>query len=219
MNSQSILLGEYPHQLVLHNLDWSYVHHLLLGKDVKPYSISPEKLLSFSELVLSDGYIHSDDILLHIAEALQTNLSLTKLSLPNMMLLHTEQNGSALNKVLQVNKSLTHLDLSWNETMSDSRARCIFEGLQHNTTLVNLNLCRNGITASDPDTMLGLLLKCFKWTSHLYILIFQGTNSQKELVSFKRSQSNCSYNKTHLSLRVCQVFTNSILRCSPVKES
>ena len=124
---------------------------------------------AISELVLSDGYIHSDDILLHIAEALQTNLSLTKLSLPNMMLLHTEQNGSALNKVLQVNKSLTHLDLSWNETMSDSRARCIFEGLQHNTTLVNLNLCRNGITASDPDTARSLtkMLQVNKSLIHL----------------------------------------------------
>ena len=50
------------------------------------------------------------------------------------------KNGSALNKMLQVNKSLTHLDLSNNSIFTDSGPRCVFEGLQHNSTLVNLNL-------------------------------------------------------------------------------
>ena len=54
--------------------------------------------------------------------------------------------------MLQVNKSLTHIDFSSNETFSDSGARCIFEGLQHNTTLVNMNLCSTGIKATDPGT-------------------------------------------------------------------
>ena len=108
---------------------------------------------AISELVLSDGNIHSDeDVLLHIAEALQENTSLTNLSLPCMSLHHTKQNGSALTKMLQVNKSLTHLDLSRNVQISDSGARCIFEGLQHNITVFNLNLSQTGITAIDPDT-------------------------------------------------------------------
>ena len=55
-------------------------------------------------------------------------------------------------KMLQVNKSLTHLDLSGANLLSESVARCIFEGLQDNNTLVYLNLSCTGITATDPDT-------------------------------------------------------------------
>ena len=50
--------------------------------------------------------------------------------------------------MLQVNKSLTHLDLSQNKFST----HYIFEGFQHNTTLVNLNLSSTGIMATDPDT-------------------------------------------------------------------
>ena len=49
------------------------------------------------------------DGLLHIAEALQVNLSLTKIHLSFVNLLLTKQNGLALTKM---NKSLTLLDLS-----------------------------------------------------------------------------------------------------------
>ena len=162
-----------------------------------------------------------EDGLFHIAEALQTNTSLTKLSLVDGNLQHsteqcsTEQCGSSLIKMLQVNKSLknldisgyfqlatlrcifkglqhntavthfnvpkilmisravhvqdpdtakslaemlqvnktlTHLDLSLNYIFSNAGVHCIFEGFQHNTTLVNLNLSRTDITATDPDT-------------------------------------------------------------------
>ena len=70
------------------------------------------------ELKLFEGTMQTDedDGLLHIAEALQTNSSLTKLSLCSMGLKHTKQNASALSKMLQINKSLTHLNLSWNST-------------------------------------------------------------------------------------------------------
>ena len=125
--------------------------------------------LAINEFVLYNGNIRSGDVLLSIAEALQMNTSLTNLSLPNMSLLHTEQNGSALTKLLQVNKSLTHLDLSNNNTFCDSGARCIFEGLQHNTTLVNLNLSQTGITATNPDTATSLtkMLQVNKSLTHL----------------------------------------------------
>ena len=73
----------------------------------------------------------------------------------------TGKYGPALSKILEVNKSITHLDLSNNSRLSDSGARCIFEGLQHNTALLNLNLCHTCIKATDPDTA-GLSLKCFK---------------------------------------------------------
>ena len=63
-----------------------------------------------SELILSDGSIQ--DGLLHIAEALQTNSSLTRLSLVNVELEITEQIDFALTKMLQVNKSVTYLKSS-----------------------------------------------------------------------------------------------------------
>ena len=81
----------------------------------------------------------------------------------------TENIVSTLSKMLQVNKSLTHLDLSDNSKFSDSGARCIFEGLQHNTTLVNLNLSHTGIATSDPDTARSLMkmLQVNKSLTHL----------------------------------------------------
>ena len=124
---------------------------------------------AISEFVLSDGSIRYIHVLLPIAEALQMNTSLTNLSLHHMSLHHTEQNGSSLTKMLQENKSLTHLDLSNNSTFSDSGARCIFEGLQHNTTLVNLNLSQTGIAAITSDTARSLtkMLQVNKSLTHL----------------------------------------------------
>ena len=62
---------------------------------------------AISEFELYQGDIQWDeDGLFYIAEALQTNSSLTKLRLVSVYLEHTENNGSALIKMLQVNKSL-----------------------------------------------------------------------------------------------------------------
>ena len=121
------------------------------------------------ELQISNGTFHAQDVLLPIAEAMQTNRFLTNLSLPNMSLHYTEQNGSALMNVLQINNSLTHLDLSNNSAISDSGARCIFEGFQYNTTVVNLNLSDTGITATDRDTTKAFteMLQANKSLTHL----------------------------------------------------
>ena len=86
-----------------------------------------------------------EDGLLHIAEALQMNFSLTKLILRNMRLQHLIQSGDALSKMLQVNNSLTHLDFSGNN-LTDSGAYCLFKGLQQNTSLVDLCLKNNSIS-------------------------------------------------------------------------
>ena len=78
----------------------------------------------------------------------------------------TGKYGSALSKILEVNKSIKHLDLSNNSRLSDSGARCIFEGLQYNTTLVNLNLSQTGI-ALDTARSLTEILQINKSLTHL----------------------------------------------------
>ena len=120
---------------------------------------------AISELVLCHGAIQRDeDGLFHIAEALQTNTSLTKLSLIKVHLKHsTEKCGSALVKMFQVNNSLEYLDLSKSKIQSAIHFH-IFEGLQHNTTITHLNLHRTNIRFSDPDTARSLTKKI----SHLY---------------------------------------------------
>ena len=161
-----------------------------------------------SELVLCNRKEshYREDVLLPIAEALQTNTSLTNLCLPNMSLHYTKQNGSALTKMLQVNKSLTHLDLSNNDQISDSGARCIFEGLQHNTALINLNLSQTGVSAIDPDTARSLtkMLQVNKSLTHLDLsnndqisdsgarCIFEGLQHNTALINLNLSQTGVS---------------------------
>ena len=148
-----------------------------------------------------------DDVLLPITEAIQTNTSLTKLNLSDM-LYYTEQNGSALSKMLQINKSLTHLDLSMNR-LSDSGARCIFDGLQHNIALVNLNLRECGITATDPDTARSLtdMLQVNKSLKHLDLsknrlsdsgthCIFEGLQNNTTLVYLNLSDTRIAVSRS-----------------------
>ena len=72
-----------------------------------------------------------------IFEGLQHNSALVQLNLSNTGLVATEDTAQALTPMLQVNKTLTHLDLSNNEKFSDSGAYFVFQGLQHNITLVH----------------------------------------------------------------------------------
>ena len=71
-------------------------------------------------------------------ESLQCNTTLVQLNLSDTGLVATEQTAQALATMLQVNKTLTHLDLSNNFRFRN--ASCVFQGLQNNTTLVYLNL-------------------------------------------------------------------------------
>ena len=144
----------------------------ITGKGVKLIAAHLKISLAISELVLYEGAIQRDkDGLLLIAEALQTNTSLTKLSLVNVNLHHsTEQNVSALIKMLRVNKSLEYLNLSGNYITSATHC-CIFEGLRDNTTLTHLILHNTCMQVSDPDTAESLteMLQVNKTLTHLDI--------------------------------------------------
>ena len=101
-------------------------------------------------------------------EGLQHNSALVRLHLSNTGLVATEDTAQALTTMLQVNKTLTHLDLSWNWKFSDSGACCVFQSLQHNTTLVHLNLSNTGLVAiEDTAQALTTMLQINKTLTHL----------------------------------------------------
>ena len=144
------------HNTALTHLFLSNNH--LFQKDIDPDTVRSLNLMlqinkSLNHLDLSKSTQLSESEACCIFEGLQHNTNLFNLNLSSTGITATELDTAMfLTKMFQVNKSLTHLDLSSNETFSDSGARCIFQGLQHNTSLVNLNLSRTGITATDPDT-------------------------------------------------------------------
>ena len=79
-----------------------------------------------------------------IAEALTTNTSLIELNLSSCSLTITEENGPTLTRMLQRNKTLRKLNLSWNSDLSDHQASFIINGLKENTTLKKLDLTNCG---------------------------------------------------------------------------
>ena len=106
----------------------------------------------------------------YIFEGLQHNTTLVSLNLSSIdITANNPDTAKSLTKMLQVNKSLTHLDLSSNKKFSDPGARCIFKGLEHNTSLTYLNLSNTGITATDPETGMSLtkMLQENKSLTHL----------------------------------------------------
>ena len=75
-----------------------------------------------------------------VFRGLQYNTALVNLTLKCTGLVATEDTAQTLTTMLQVNKTLTHLNLSQNHNFSDSGAYIVCQGLQHNTSLVYLNL-------------------------------------------------------------------------------
>ena len=107
-----------------------------------------------------------------IFEGLKHNTALSWLYLNNDHFYDGLQTDPAtvksLSQMLQVNKSLTHLDLSKSTNFLESEICCIFEGLQHNTALLKLNVSCTGITATDPVTKsLTTMLQLNKSLTHL----------------------------------------------------
>ena len=76
----------------------------------------------------------------NVFAGLQHNVTLVHLNLSGTGIDAGKKTSKAMTKMLQVNKKLEHLNLSDNNKLSDEGAQCIFIGLQHNTTLVHLDL-------------------------------------------------------------------------------
>ena len=145
-------------------------------------------------------------------EGLQNNTTLVNLNLSHTGIAATDPDTArSLSKMLQVNKSLTHLDLSDNSTFrSDSGARWLFEGLQNNNTLVNLNLSHTGIAATDPDTARSLskMLQVNKSLAYLDLSnnstfsdsgarwLFEGLQNNNTLVNLNLSHTGIAATNT-----------------------
>ena len=109
------------------------------------------------EMSFSTNIIEKTKLITSFLE--QSSALTVHLSFRGTELVATEITAQALTRMLQVNKSLTHLDLSHNSSFSVQGAYCVFQGLQHNNTLVYLNLSHTGLemtknTAQALTTML-----------------------------------------------------------------
>ena len=135
--------------------------HGMLQRENKPkhFNLSQTDTVKFSDIMACSVF-----------KGLQHNNTLVNLNLSNTGISATESDTArALVTMLTVNKSLTHLNLSQLKNFSDTGACCVFKGLQHNNTLVNLNLSNTGIAATEPDTAQALvtMLQVNKSLTHL----------------------------------------------------
>ena len=158
---------------------------------------------SLTHLNLSGNNKFSDLGAQCIFESLQHNSTLVYLNLSNTNITATDPDTArSLTEMLQVNKSLTHFNLSGNKNFSDLRAQCIFESLQHNSTLVYLNLSNTTITATDPDTARSLteMIQVNKSLTHLD-LSCEGTLPEDRVISLIFSALEHNTTLLHLVLR------------------
>ena len=164
---KSIFQG-LQHNTTLVNLDMSN-SQISAGEDtLQALSDMLRVNKSLTRLYLSNNEHLTDSGLHYIFIGLQHNSTLVTLDLSNTGITATEHTLQALGDMLRVNKSLTHLNLSNNKHLTDSGSHYIFIGLQHNSTLVYLNLSNTGITATEHTLQaLGDMLRVNKSLIHL----------------------------------------------------
>ena len=125
------------------------------GRGVRYLSEGISSSSAISKLDLSRNPIQDgEDGLSHLCQALTTNASLVEVNLFNCSL--HKACGPTLRHMLETNKTLTALDLSWNHSISDHNVAGIAEGLRSNHSLKCLSLCWCGIR----DTGMKRLADC-----------------------------------------------------------
>ena len=147
--------------------------HLYIGGDYMIRGDDPDRVKSLALMLqvnksltyldLSNSMGFSESEARCIFESLHQNVSLVSLNLSDTDLtVSNPDTAKSLTTMLRVNKSLTHLDLSKNTSLSDSGACCIFKGLKHNTSLVSLSLASIGMTTKNPLERFKALTKMLK---------------------------------------------------------
>ena len=148
----------------------------------------------------------SDSMACLIFESLRHNSTLVHLNLSNSDATFSNQKtAQALVAMLQVNKSLTHLNLSHFKIFSGSGACCVFKCLQQNNTLVNLNLSYTGVAVTDSDTAQALvtMLQVNKSLTHLNLAHLENFSDFGAFCVFKGLQRNTAL--INLNLGYCDV--------------
>ena len=157
---------------------------------------------TLTHLDLSQNQYFSHLRAYRVFQSLQHNTALVHLNLCNTGLVLTEDTAQAFTTMLQVNKTLTHLDLSGNYDLLLDSGACVFQGLQHNTSLVHLNLSKTGIVATeDTAQALSTMLRVNKTLAHLDLsqnqyfshlgvcCVFQGLQHNTSLVYMNLSNT------------------------------
>ena len=197
-------INSYSHQLfegLQHNsalvrLDLSYAG-LVATKDTAQ---ALTKMLQVNKTLTHLDLSHNEDSGAYfVFQGLQDNTSLVHLNLSSTGLVATEDTAQALTKMLQVNKTLTHLDLSYNWRFSKLGTYFVFQGLQHNTSLVRLDLSYAGLVATkDTAQALTKMLQVNKTLTHLDLshnedsgayFVFQGLQDNTSLVHLNLSST------------------------------
>ena len=116
--------------------------------DLQHYGISPNQIQEGE-----DGFAH-------LSRALTRNCysSLVELNLAGCCLTITHENGPNFCRMLEVNKSLTTLNLSGNQGVADVGVHYVAEGLKCNNTLKTLHLQRCDISAVGAEKLSDALL-------------------------------------------------------------
>ena len=144
---------------------------------------------TLERLDLSDNFYFTTSGAYHVFVGLQCNTHLVYLNLSKISLEVIEITAQALITMLQVNKTLQHLDLSRNCLFSDKGAQCVSEGLQHNTALLHLNLSNTGIMDEGAE----YIAQALKSNRSLQILdISHNQISDKGLDCIDKSKINTS---------------------------
>ena len=129
------------------------------GRGVRYLSEGISSSSAISKLDLSHNPIQDgEDGLSHLCQALTNNTSLVELNLSNCKL-HKEC-GPALRHMLETNKTLMSLNLSWNHNISDHNVHVagIAEGLRSNHSLKYLSLQTCGICGTGMKRLADCLM-------------------------------------------------------------
>ena len=137
---------------------------MLLAIEIQKTNCYPSKLQLFNHRL---HYTASEEAE-HIFLSLRHNTTLDYLDLSNARIAAGINTAHALAEMLQVNKKLKYLNLSNNTSFSGTEAQYIFTSLQHNTTLVHLNLAKIGIEGTvETITALNEMLRRNKTLTYL----------------------------------------------------
>ena len=140
------ILQGLQHNTTLTHLHLSYTDFNCSGYTAQALTTLLRVNKTLRHLEISNIFTSSGSLHYLVFCGLQHNTTLVHLNLRSTGLVATEDTAQALTTMLQVNKTLKHLDLSKNQDFSDSGAYIFCQGLQHNTTLVYLNLRDTWIT-------------------------------------------------------------------------